>query len=84
MLSPGHSSPLSWWANEGFEYWFSRPVRSPRENPLIIVGGGRGATGPRYEHYVVDDSVVRKDAGKVLRDFLPELFPGKFDLRWSG
>ncbi|KAI0316142.1 FAD dependent oxidoreductase-domain-containing protein [Amylostereum chailletii] len=31
-------------ANEGFEYWFPRPVADPtKERPLVIVGGGREA-----------------------------------------
>ena len=28
--------------NEGFEYWFPRPIKTPEEKyPLVIVGGGR-------------------------------------------
>lgn len=69
----------SWWANEGFEYWFPRPVNSPNEKPLIVLGGGREAAVPTFDQYEADDSVFREDVGKVLRDFLPGLFPGKFE-----
>ncbi|KAF8233887.1 FAD dependent oxidoreductase [Tricholoma matsutake] len=90
------SAPLSqhtnssWWANEGFEYWFPRPVNTPDEKPLIILGGGREAALPTFDHYEGDDSVFREDVGKVLRDFLPGLFPEKFDkgraseMEWTG
>ena len=69
----------SWWANEGFEYWFPRPVKAPDEKPLIILGGGREAALPNFDQFEADDSVFREDVGKVLRDFLPGLFPGKFE-----
>jgi len=80
----------SWWANEGFEYWFPRPVNTPNEKPLIILGGGREVTVPTFDQYEADDSVFREDVGTVLRDFLPGLFPGKFEnsvvpeMEWVG
>jgi glycine/D-amino acid oxidase-like deaminating enzyme len=68
--------------NDGFEYWFPRP-RAPMdkdENTLVILGGGREATQDRgYEFYESDDSVVNAEVGAVLRQFLPAVFPGKFD-----
>lgn len=74
----------SWSGNEGFEYWFPRPVNrsdhaGQQETPLVIIGGGREATGPEFEYYVTDDSVVQGKVGKVLRDFLPGVFPGKYE-----
>ncbi|KAF5381711.1 hypothetical protein D9615_005571 [Tricholomella constricta] len=71
----------SWGANQGFEYWFPRPAvhGGESENPLIILGGGREASGPDFETYVTDDSVVREEVGKGLREFLPGLFPGKYE-----
>jgi len=80
----------SWWANQGFEYWFPRPVNAPDEKPLLIVGGGREAALPNFDHYEADDSIFREDVGKALRDFLPGLFPGKFEkggepeMKWVG
>ncbi|KAG6889550.1 hypothetical protein C0995_016677 [Termitomyces sp. Mi166 len=80
----------SWGGNQGFEYWFPRPVENPEDHPLIILGGGRDASGPTFETYVTDDSTVNKVVGKVLRDFLPGLFPGKYekgrepDMEWVG
>lgn len=79
--------------NDGFEYWFPRPhnPNSSSENELIILGGGReAAQGKGYEFYEVDDSVVNTDVGKVLRSFLPVVFPGKFEnnaepeMEWVG
>lgn len=79
--------------NDGFEYWFPRPhnPNNSSENELIIVGGGReAAQGKGYEFYEVDDSVVNTDVGKVLRSFLPVVFPGKFEndtepeMEWVG
>ncbi|RDB30722.1 Gamma-glutamylputrescine oxidoreductase [Hypsizygus marmoreus] len=97
VLALRSASPLSevttasWGGNEGFEYWFPRPVESGKEeNPLIILGGGREASGPNFEYYVTDDSVVQKTVGKVLRDFLPGVFPGKYEkgrepeMEWTG
>ena len=69
----------------GFEanarrYWFPRPVKHEDDtrNPLILIGGGKEVTGPTYERYISDDSVVREDVTKVLRDFLPEIFPSLY------
>ncbi|KAL1678364.1 FAD dependent oxidoreductase [Schizophyllum commune] len=105
-------STVSWDGNEGFEYWFPRPVRgkdttnatfsssitsssnttSPSNptHPLVIVGGGREAAAPTYETGVEDDSAVNPSVSRVLRDFLPEVFPGKyekgreFEMEWTG
>ncbi|KAF9068891.1 FAD dependent oxidoreductase [Rhodocollybia butyracea] len=79
----------SWDANDGLEYWFPRPVSSAAECPLIILGGGREAE-PRFEDDEIDDSKCNEAVGKVLRDFLPELFPGKYkegrepEMDWTG
>jgi glycine/D-amino acid oxidase-like deaminating enzyme len=73
---------VGWGANEGFEYWFPRPVdksQSREEHPLIILGGGR-ESGPDFELYQTDDGQVNPDVGKVLRKFLPEVFPDKYEL----
>ncbi|OBZ73683.1 hypothetical protein A0H81_06486, partial [Grifola frondosa] len=76
--------------NEGFEYWFPRPVTSAEETPLVILGGGRESTRPAFELYTVDDSVVNKHVGEALRKFLPSVFPGKYEvgrepeMEWTG
>ncbi len=69
----------SWLGNEGFEYWFPRPVDTPDEHPLIILGGAREAIKPDYEYYETDDSVVSAVAGRALRRFLPVTFPGLYE-----
>ncbi|KAJ7097221.1 FAD dependent oxidoreductase [Mycena belliarum] len=74
------SAPLakcSWDGNEGFEYWFPRPV-SGDEAPLVILGGGREVQ-PDFEFHEADDSSVSEAVGAVLRRFLPAAFPGKFE-----
>ncbi|KAG6856519.1 hypothetical protein H0H87_003607 [Tephrocybe sp. NHM501043] len=61
-------------------YWFPRPVDNPDEDhPLILLGGGRYASGPRYETYMTDDSTVNEDVGKILREFLPRIYPGRYE-----
>jgi len=73
-------TPTSWGANQGFEYWFPRPVANPAtDKPLIIIGGGREAASPQFEMYIDDDSVVEPVVGKVLRGFLSSVFPEKFE-----
>ncbi|KAJ6463673.1 FAD dependent oxidoreductase [Mycena vitilis] len=67
----------SWDGNDGFEYWFPRPVVGA-ENPLVILGGAR-EVAPDFEFYQADDSVLNDAAGLALRKFLPTVFPGKFD-----
>jgi glycine/D-amino acid oxidase-like deaminating enzyme len=72
-------SRSGWGGNEGFEYWFPRPVADPAtDKPLVILGGGREAVSPKFELYVEDDSAVNQDIGQALRNFLPSVFPGKF------
>ncbi|KAL1701787.1 FAD dependent oxidoreductase [Schizophyllum commune] len=59
-------------------------------HPLVIVGGGREAAAPTYETGIEDDSVTNPSVSRVLRDFLPEVFPGKyergreFEMEWTG
>jgi len=85
-----------WGANEGFEYWFPRPIDGSdaerdeaTEHPLIILGGGREVTAD-FKLYEEDDTTLDKHVGQVLREFLPALFPGKFkkgrepEIEWSG
>lgn len=70
----------SGWGNAGFEYWFPRPVKSEDDdqNPLIILGGGtERAEG--YGMYETDDSVLDEEISRVLRKFLPAVFPGRFE-----
>lgn len=45
----------------------------------MILGGGREASGPEFELYQTDDSNVNAAVGGVLRKFLPEVFPGRYD-----
>ncbi|KAJ7181110.1 FAD dependent oxidoreductase [Mycena filopes] len=81
----------SWDGNQGFEYWFPRPLRAGRESekPLIILGGGR-EDDPDFEFYQADDSALNPVVGMSLRKFLPNVFPGKFakdkepEQEWTG
>ncbi|KAF8066928.1 FAD dependent oxidoreductase [Lyophyllum atratum] len=91
---PSIITTASWGGNQGFEYWFPRPINGSDgdvgENPLVILGGGRDASGPDFETYVTDDSVLREEVGEVLRTFLPGVFPGKYEkgrepeMEWTG
>ncbi|KIP01827.1 hypothetical protein PHLGIDRAFT_131084 [Phlebiopsis gigantea 11061_1 CR5-6] len=87
---PDAITSSAWGANEGFEYWFPRPVKPGEAAPLVIIGGGREAAKPTYELYEVDDSVCNEEVGRVMRRFLPSVFPGKYDengepeVEWSG
>lgn len=75
-VSAGHFKRGSYDANDGFEYWFSRPVKNfPVDQPLVILGGGRESAGPNYEIGVADDSTVNPNVSKSLREFLPHLYP---------
>ncbi len=70
--------------NDGFEYWFPRPViRSPSgeplENPLVILGGAREVSSKPFGLNEVDDSVIDPRVGKALREFLPKVFPGYYE-----
>ena len=66
-------------ANDGFEYWFPRPVKTPEERPLIIAGGAREVAVPHFDVGVTDDSVIDAEIALALCNFLPGAFPGKFD-----
>ncbi|RXW20482.1 hypothetical protein EST38_g5370 [Candolleomyces aberdarensis] len=69
-----------WAANEGFEYWFPRPVKdSDEERPLVVLGGAREAMAPGFEYYETDDGVVNRNIDSALRSFLPKMFPGLYD-----
>ncbi|CDO74745.1 hypothetical protein BN946_scf184411.g2 [Trametes cinnabarina] len=76
--------------NEGFEYWFPRPLESGQTRPLVILGGGRESTKPDFELYVADDSRVNPKVGETLRKFLPAVFPGRYEegaepeMEWVG
>lgn len=67
-----------WGGNEGFEYWFPRPVDSEADKPLVILGGGREVT-LGFQIGQDDDSVLDDNVGKALRGFLPGVFPGKYE-----
>lgn len=70
----------AWGANEGFEYFFPRPVKNPdEERPLILLGGGREASGPKFEFDEADDSKLNEQVGRSLRTFLPAVFPAQFE-----
>jgi len=83
---------VGWGGNEGFEYWFPRPLDRTKaeERPLVILGGGREASAADFELYQTDDGSVNTDVGHILRKFLPEVFPGKYDpgkdpeMEWTG
>lgn len=84
-VSREHIEPVSWGGNEGFEYWFPRPPSKDssgatgiEDNPLIILGGGREVTKPKWEFYETDDSIVQDSVTGTLKEFLPAVFPGKF------
>ena len=68
----------SWLANDGFEYWFPRPVQGKDGKPVVILGGGRESAGPSFETFESDDSVLNAKVGSILRRFLPAVFPGKY------
>lgn len=69
----------SWLANDGFEYWFPRPVKDEGELPIVILGGGRESTGPTFETFESDDSVLNPIVGATLRKFLPAVFPDTYE-----
>ena len=76
---PDVITKMAWGANEGFEYWFPRPMKDGESEPLVILGGGRETVKPRYELYEADDSVCNEDVGRAMRKFLPSVFPGKYE-----
>ncbi|KAF7370148.1 DAO domain-containing protein [Mycena sanguinolenta] len=81
-------STTSWLGNEG--YWFPRPLEPSKSTPLVILGGARSAAGPPFEVDTTDDSVINGNVGIVLRNFLPEMFPGLYapgqepEAEWTG
>ncbi len=83
VRSSAKLAPGSWDGNEGFEYWFPRP----RGEGLVILGGGREASGPGFEYYETDDGSVNADVGKALRGFLAGVFEGdneEPEMEWTG
>ncbi|KAG9102766.1 hypothetical protein FRC06_001173 [Ceratobasidium sp. 370] len=79
---------VGWTANEGYEYWFSRPPKHEEDRALVILGGGR-ETVAQHEFNVADDSVIHPAVSKTLRGFLPTLFPSDFEvggseMEWTG
>ncbi|KDQ61986.1 hypothetical protein JAAARDRAFT_66961 [Jaapia argillacea MUCL 33604] len=72
--------------------------RKAERTPLVILGGGRETTGPTYETYMVDDSVVNPVVSEALRGFLGAVFPtegggenrargegeGEGEMEWTG
>ncbi|KAI0686323.1 FAD dependent oxidoreductase [Cytidiella melzeri] len=77
--------------NDGFEYWFPRRKAKQGDNELVVLGGGReAAKDGKFEFYEIDDSAVNTTVGQVIRDFLPAVFPGRFDkgsepeMEWTG
>ncbi|KAG8751731.1 hypothetical protein FRC12_012290 [Ceratobasidium sp. 428] len=80
---------VGWGANEGYEYWFSRPFKSEEERALVVLGGGRETALPHHEFNVADDSTVHPGVSRTLRGFLPTLFPSDFEvaepeMEWTG
>ncbi|KAG6844794.1 hypothetical protein H0H87_003723 [Tephrocybe sp. NHM501043] len=90
--APSSEIPNDCWVGTlGWNYWFPRPVASSDQEPLVILGGGRDESGPLPEEsYTIDDSVVNVNVGKKLRNYLPSLFPGKYEegrepeIEWTG
>ena len=77
--TPDVITKAAWASNEGFEYWFPRPVKAGEATPLVILGGGREVAKPRYELYEVDDAMCNEDVSMAMRKFLSSVFPGKYD-----
>jgi len=66
-------------------------VKNPdEERPLILLGGGREASGPKFEFDEADDSKLNEQVGRSLRTFLPAVFPAQFEdgrepeMEWTG
>jgi hypothetical protein len=83
--SASELTKVGWVANQGWEYWFPRPVKQCLDNegekegnPLVILGGGREVERSKFGLCACDDSVLNEDVGRALRKFLPGLFPGKY------
>lgn len=74
-------TPSGFTANEGFEYWFPRPPASKEEEerPLVVLGGGREVERRlAFALGETDDGVLDGEVGRVLREFLPGVFPGRY------
>ncbi|KAK0210961.1 FAD dependent oxidoreductase-domain-containing protein [Desarmillaria ectypa] len=83
LRSSAKLAPGSWDGNEGFEYWFPRP----KGEGLVMLGGGREASGPGFEYYETDDGRVNADVGKALKGFLGGVFEGdneEPEMEWTG
>lgn len=78
--TPGALGSTGFVANDGLEYWFPRQDNNEDENQLVILGGAREVKND-YEFHEVDDSVINPAVSKTLKAFLPDVFPGKFDVR---
>jgi glycine/D-amino acid oxidase-like deaminating enzyme len=78
--APSSEIPTSSWdGNTGSEYWVPRPATKEDENPIIMLGGGREASFPKYERYETDDSKLNEKITELLKRFLPRVFPDKFE-----
>ncbi|KAF9462560.1 FAD dependent oxidoreductase [Collybia nuda] len=84
---PADLTQVSW--GSGDEYWFPRPLQDGDKHPLVLLGGGRLSV-PGHEYYVSDDSTTNPFIGKLLREFLPGMFPGMYEkgrepeMEWTG
>lgn len=90
-VSSDHFQPYSYRGNQdGFAYWFPRPLEPGEQNPLFVLGGMRSVAKPSLEQFVDVDSTVNPTVGKALRNFLPTVFEGKFEsgrepeMEWTG
>lgn len=68
------------YGNAGDEYWFPRPSKSDGEHSLVILGGARHMSGPPFEVGETDDSKINEVVSQTLKEFLPAVFTGKFEI----
>lgn len=78
--SPNALGDTGFVGSGGDIYWFPRQDTKPGENQLVIIGGGREGQD-ESEFHTIDDSTVSPFVSRVQRNFLPGVFPGKFDVR---
>lgn len=78
--SPNALGDTGFVGSGGDIYWFPRQDTKPGENQLVIIGGGREGQD-EAEFHTIDDSTVSPFVSRVQRNFLPGVFPGKFDVR---